>query len=55
MSKRIAANFQNSNAVLASSAGAQNLKFEREDWTLFRTIDGLTQKAGVSRGKLAAS
>jgi hypothetical protein len=25
----------------------QNLKFEREDWTLFRTVEGLQQKAGV--------
>jgi hypothetical protein len=30
-----------------------NLKFEREDWTLFRTLDGLTQKAGVSRDLLS--
>ena len=44
--------FQNSNSVSASLDDAQNLKFEREDWTLFRTIDGLTQKAGVSRDKL---
>jgi hypothetical protein len=26
---------------------AQNLKFEREDWTLFRTLEGLQQRAGV--------
>jgi hypothetical protein len=25
----------------------QNLKFERQDWTLFRTVEGLQQKAGV--------
>ena len=25
----------------------QNLKFERADWTVFRTIEGLQQKAGV--------
>ena len=25
----------------------QNFKFEREDWTLFRTVEGLQQKAGV--------
>ena len=24
-----------------------NLKFEREDWTLFRTVEGLQQNAGV--------
>jgi hypothetical protein len=44
--------FQNPNSISASSPTAQNLKFEREDWVLFRTIDGLTQKAGVSRDKL---
>ena len=25
----------------------ENLKFERQDWTLFRTVEGLQQKAGV--------
>jgi hypothetical protein len=29
-------------------SAAPNLKFEREDWTSFRHIEGLTQKAGVS-------
>ena len=47
------ADFEKLNAVSASSETAQNLKFEREDWTLFRTLDGLTQKAGVSRDQLA--
>jgi hypothetical protein len=28
------------------------LKFERADWTSFRTIEGLQQKAGVAAGKL---
>ena len=28
------------------------MKFEREDWALFRTVEGLQQKAGVERGKL---
>jgi hypothetical protein len=33
---------------LAADENPPNLKmFEREDWTLFRTIDGLMQKAGV--------
>jgi hypothetical protein len=32
--------------VLASSPAPQNLKFEREDWSLFRTVEGLQQKAG---------
>jgi hypothetical protein len=40
------ANFQNPNAAVP------NLKFEREDWVLFRTLDGLQQKAGTSRDKL---
>jgi hypothetical protein len=32
---------------------APNLKLaEREDWTLFRTVDGLQQKAGVPASKL---
>jgi hypothetical protein len=39
-------------ARLASSPTPQNLKFEREDWSLFRTIEGLQQKAGVARDKL---
>ena len=26
--------------------------FEREDWTHFRTVEGLQQKAGVERGAL---
>ncbi len=42
-----AAKFQNPRGVSASSADAQNLKFERADWTAFRTIEGLQQKAGV--------
>jgi hypothetical protein len=31
----------------------QNLKFERPDWTAFRTIEGLCQKAGVPKHKLS--
>jgi hypothetical protein len=42
------ANFQNP----AANSAPQNLKFEREDWVLFRSLDGLTQKAGTSRDKL---
>ena len=29
------------------------MKFEREEWTAFRTIEGLCQKAGVAKDKLA--
>jgi hypothetical protein len=28
------------------------LKFEREDWSLFRTVEGLQQKAGVTKADL---
>jgi hypothetical protein len=31
---------------------SQNLKFEREDWALFRTLEGLEQKSGVPKNKL---
>jgi hypothetical protein len=30
----------------------QNLQFERQDWSLFRTIEGLQQRAGVPKSKL---
>jgi hypothetical protein len=29
------------------SKAPENLKFEREDWSLYRTVEGLQQKAGV--------
>jgi hypothetical protein len=38
--------FKNSAADLSRSGAAQNLKFERADWALFRTVEGLQQKAG---------
>ena len=44
--------FQNPRGVSASSNGAQNLKFERQDWTAFRTVEGLQQKAGVATSLL---
>ena len=44
--------FQKSAGDLPWSGAPQNLKFEREDWALFRTVEGLQQKAGVERGKL---
>jgi hypothetical protein len=43
---------QNPAAVLASLPAPGNLKFEREDWSLFRTVEGLQQRAGVPAGKL---
>ena len=44
---------QNPGAVLASLPAPPNLKFEREDWSLFRTVEGLQQKAGVPKHMLA--
>jgi hypothetical protein len=38
---------------LAGLSGSPNLKFERQDWALFRTVEGLQQKAGVPAHKLA--
>jgi hypothetical protein len=48
------AKFQNPRAVSASSSGAENLRFERADWTSFRTLEGLQQKAGVALDGLVA-
>jgi hypothetical protein len=47
-----AADFQNPDDALSTLNGAQNLKFERADWTSFRTVEGLQQKAGVTASKL---
>ena len=44
--------FENLNGDLPSQKPVQNLKFERADWTSFRTVEGLQQKAGVSSDKL---
>jgi hypothetical protein len=49
----VADKFQNPAANLASLSAAPNLKFERQDWTSFRTVEGLMQKAGVPKHKLA--
>jgi hypothetical protein len=49
----VADKFQNPAANLASLPAAPNLKFERQDWTSFRTVEGLMQKAGVPKHKLA--
>ena len=45
--------FKNPIDGLASSPAPKNLKFEREDWSLFRTVEGLQQKAGVAKNKLS--
>jgi len=42
-------NFQKSNASLACQKAPS---FEREDWSLFRTIEGLQQRAGVTKNLL---
>jgi hypothetical protein len=41
-----------SRAKSARSPALQNIKFEREDWTSFRTVEGLQQKAGVAKSRL---
>jgi hypothetical protein len=46
--------FEKSAAELPCSGAPQNLKFERADWTSFRTVEGLQQKAGVPAYKLPA-
>jgi hypothetical protein len=35
---------QNSASSLADQEAPQNLKFEREDWSLFRTIEGSRER-----------
>jgi hypothetical protein len=54
MEKRLtkAPDFQNSEDHSASPPAPEILKFERADWTSFRTVEGLQQKAGVTRSKL---
>ena len=47
-----APNFQISNDGSASQPPTEILKFERADWTSFRTVEGLQQKAGVAASKL---
>jgi hypothetical protein len=47
-----ATDFQKPQATLASSPAGQILKFERADWSLFRTLEGLMQKAGVAKSDL---
>ena len=37
---------------LASSPMPSILQFERQDWSLFRTVEGLQQRAGVPKKKL---
>jgi hypothetical protein len=44
--------FQVSNGPSACQPAPENLKFERADWTSFRTVEGLQQKAGVTQSKL---
>jgi Topoisomerase 6 subunit A/Spo11, Toprim domain len=47
-----ATDFPKPTGSLASSEAPQNLKFEREDWSLYRTVEGLQQKAGVPAKRL---
>jgi hypothetical protein len=46
-------NFQKRTDGSSRSPAPQYLKFEREDWALFRTVEGLQQKAGVAKNKLS--
>jgi hypothetical protein len=52
VTKHLKPEFQNSGGDLSGSDATQNLKFERADWTSFRTIEGLQQKSGVAADKL---
>jgi hypothetical protein len=52
MALHSAPDFQKSSSELAGSPAPENLKFEREDWSLFRTVEGLQQRAGVSKDDL---
>jgi hypothetical protein len=47
-----AGHFQKSVDVSACSPAGQILKFQREDWSLFRTVEGLQQKAGVTKADI---
>lgn len=44
--------FQKPSVPTPSQPGPQNFNFAREDWVLFRTVDGLQQKAGVPKNLL---
>jgi hypothetical protein len=44
--------FQKMETALAGLPALPVLKFEREDWSLFRTVEGLQQRAGVTKDKL---
>jgi len=52
MATKLLTDFQRSSPELVSSPAPEILKFEREDWTLFRTVEGLQQKAGVPKQRL---
>src|SRR5215217_2261645 len=45
-------NLKNRPTRSASLTSAQILKFEHEDWTAFRTVEGLQRKAGVPKQRL---
>jgi hypothetical protein len=46
------ATLKNREAGLSSQSAPPDLKFQREDWLLFRTIEGLQQRAGVTKERL---
>jgi hypothetical protein len=52
VTRRERGDLQKSPSALTGSPPSENLKFEREDWSLFRTVEGLQQKAGVAKHNL---
>jgi hypothetical protein len=44
--------FQKFGVAVAGQPDPENFKFQREDWLLFRTIEGLQQRAGVPKERL---
>jgi hypothetical protein len=46
--------FENSKGRLPSQPEPPNLKFERQDWTSFRTVEGLQQKRASPLASCAA-
>jgi len=44
---KMTSDFEESVGALASSQPAQDFQFERSDWSLFCTLEGLQQRAGV--------
>jgi hypothetical protein len=52
MRRGTTSDFQKTEPSAACLPEDRSLKFERADWTLFRTVEGLQQKAGVPKEQL---